>query len=286
MTLDEYIKSWAQEHGSEEKVSEETTFFNKWLAFGYKGGRLLARLGLSANQVSYLAIFTAFLSAAIITFTGWVLSPVTPPALVSPLLNWPHGFLPPMGFLPGTGYDLYSPELFLGALLLILAFALFLVSGFLDVLDGAVARLTRTQSSWGSFFEQMLDKYADAMVVIALIMTGFVDIFWGLVALLGFIMVDYARARHQADGVHEVKVTVGERPFRILFMATAAGMQVLSYLAIVFSVVIPIIPGFYVHQLTMEALRYFIFLLAIITNISVIQISLHTKKRLKKPNAS
>ncbi len=282
LTLQEYIDSWSREHRAEEKMTGETTFFEKWLAFGYKGGRILARLGLTPNHVSILAILTSLLSALIIIITGLILEPVTPSLLVPLQVTWPLGFLPPMGFLGGMGYDAFKPQIFLAALLLVLAFALLLLSGFLDVLDGAVARLTKSQSSWGSYYEQVLDKFADAMLVIALIMARIIDVFWGVLALLGFIMVDYARARHQADGLMPVKVTLGERPFRMLFLATAAGMQVMSYLAIVFNVVIPITPVFYVHQLTMEAIRYFTFLLVLLTHISVIQISRHAKKFMTK----
>jgi cellulose synthase/poly-beta-1,6-N-acetylglucosamine synthase-like glycosyltransferase/phosphatidylglycerophosphate synthase len=280
-TSEKYIESWAKEHHAEHTINEKNSFFYKWLSLGYKGGSFLSRHGLNANQVSYLAIFTSFLSAFFIILAGLVLAPVTPSLLVTPQFVLPDALMPPNGFLVGDGYDLFSTEILYGALLLILAFALWLLSGFLDALDGAVARLTYTQSNWGSYFEQVLDKYADAVVVIALIMARFIDLFWGLWALVGFMMVDYARARHQADGVAPVKVTPGERPFRIILLSTAAGGQVLAYLAITFNVVILISPGFYVHMLVMEAIRYFAFAIMIICHISVYLQSKHVKKMMK-----
>lgn len=285
LSYQEFLETWIREHGAQEAVDQagKEPFLFKWLGFAYKGGRLLARMGLSPNQVSYLAIFTSFLSAALILLAGWMLAPVAPALLVQPVFTWPEMFLPPMGFLPAVGYDAFKPQILTAALLLFSAFALFLLSGLLDQLDGAVARLTKTQSQWGSVFDQVLDKYADAAVVGALILAGFIDIFWGLITFFGFMMVDYARARHQADGLHQVRVTRGERPYRILFFSTAAGLQILSYLAIVFDVEIfvalPIFP-FFIHQLTLEALRYFNILLLIICHVSVIQMVSHAKKHL------
>jgi phosphatidylglycerophosphate synthase len=279
----EYIASWAKEHRAEHMLTEKTSFFYKWLALGYKGGNFLARRRLSPNQVSYLAIFTSFLSAIFIVLAGIVLAPVNPSLLVPTQMSWPDAYFPPSGFLPSGDYSSYTSEILIGSFILVIAFALFLLSGFLDVLDGAVARITYTQSYWGSYFEQVLDKYADAMVVIALIMARFIDVFWGLLTLLGFIMVDYARARHQADGVLPVKVTLGERPFRILLLSTGAGGQIIAYWGIVTNILVLIFPGFYLHQLAMEAIRFFAFAIMIICHISVIQISSHTKKLMKKP---
>ena len=275
MSFQEYREHWMRTHDVE--LKEKETFFDKWLALGYRCGCWLARTGLSANGVSILALVTALLSGIVILLAGAVLEPVTPQLLVTSGFGWPAAFLPPMGFLPALGYQ-PSFNMLLAGLLLILGFALFLLSGFLDVLDGAVARVTRTQSTWGSFFEQVMDKYADAFVVVALIVARFVDAFWGVLALLGFIMVDYARAEHRAEGVRMTKVTLGERPFRILLLSTAAGGQILSYLAVALNVVVPLGPAFYLHQLTLEALRYATFLLVFICHLSAIQISLHTRR--------
>ena len=287
LSYQEFLGAWIKEHGAQEAVDHagKEPFLFKWLSFAYKGARILARMGLSPNQVSYLAIFTSFLAATLIFLAGWTLAPVTPALLVQPVFTWPGMFFPPMGFLPPVGYDAFKSQILTATLFLFFAFALFLLSGLLDQLDGAVARLTKSQSQWGSVFDQVLDKYADAAVVGALILAGFVDIFWGLLTFFGFVMVDYARARHQADGLHQVKVTRGERPYRILLFSTAAGLQILSYLAIVFDVEffipLPVFP-FFVHQLTMEAIRYFNFLLMIICHISVIQMVSHAKKHLSK----
>lgn len=290
LSFQEFLGAWIKEHGAQEAVDQagKEPFLFKWLGLAYKGARVLARMGLSPNQVSYLAIITSFLSAFFILLAGWMLAPITPSLLVTAQLvesgaPWFAMFLPPMGFLPPVGYDAFKPQILIATLCLFFAFALFLLSGLLDQLDGAVARLTQSQSQWGSVFDQVLDKYADAAVVGALILARFIDVFWGLATFFAFVMVDYARARHQADGLHQVKVTRGERPYRILLFSTAAGLQILSYLAIVFDVeifiAIPIMP-FFIHQLTMEALRYFNFLLMIICTVSVIQMVAHAKKHL------
>lgn len=88
---------------------------------------------------------------------------------------------------------------------LLLAGWLFLFSGPFDVLDGALARTAGTDSRFGAFLDSFLDRYADAAILIGLV-------YWAsrhdqhslavvsALALLGSVMVSYARAR--AEGLN------------------------------------------------------------------------------------
>ena len=81
---------------------------------------------------------------------------------------------------------------------------LFFLSGPFDVLDGALARTADMDSRFGAFLDSFLDRYADASVLLGLI-------YWAgcqdqhalavisALALLGSLMVSYARAR--AEGL-------------------------------------------------------------------------------------
>ena len=83
---------------------------------------------------------------------------------------------------------------------------LFLLSGSFDALDGALARTAGMETRFGAFLDSFLDRYADASVLLALIYWFSLHDHHGLVvlsasALLGSVMVSYARARAEGLGV-------------------------------------------------------------------------------------
>ncbi len=133
--------------------------------------------------------------------------------------------------------------------LLIAAPLLLLVSGFCDALDGALARLYGQTTAFGVFLDSLLDRYADAIVFCGIILGGLCDPFWGLVALIGSLLVSYARARAEAEGVRMEAVGVAERAERLIILAIA------SFLSIAW----------------LEALSWGVIILAVITNLTVLQ---------------
>ncbi len=100
---------------------------------------------------------------------------------------------------------------------------LILAGGFLDALDGAVARFHGMESRFGAFLDSVLDRYADGALFIGL---GFymaadgsrVGVILCAVSLLGAFLVSYTRARAEGIGI---SCTAGlmERPERILLLA-------------------------------------------------------------------
>jgi CDP-diacylglycerol--glycerol-3-phosphate 3-phosphatidyltransferase len=99
---------------------------------------------------------------------------------------------------------------------------LLFLSGIFDMLDGALARVTKGQSDFGAFLDSLLDRYSEAVILLALIFvfttrgkTPIVLLVY-LVAI-GSILVSYARARAESLGV-EGKVGVAPRPERITIL--------------------------------------------------------------------
>lgn len=132
---------------------------------------------------------------------------------------------------------------------LILAPLLILTSGFLDALDGAMARLYGETTKFGGFFDSLLDRYADALILCGIILGGLTEVYWGLAALLGSLLVSYSRARAEAAGVKMESVGLAERAERLLLLALA------SLLAFIW----------------IDALNWGILVIAILTNLTVIQ---------------
>lgn len=76
----------------------------------------------------------------------------------------------------------------------------------LDAVDGALARLTQRVSKFGAFLDSSLDRYADGVIMLALIWRGSVtsnpwEIVLAAVALMGAFLVSYTRARAEGIGL-------------------------------------------------------------------------------------
>jgi len=144
----------------------------------------------------------------------------------------------------------------LNPLLLILAPLLMLTSGIFDALDGAIARIYGEDTSFGGFFDSLLDRYADAVILSGIILGGLTEVTWGIAALMGSLLVSYSRARAEAAGVKMESVGLAERAERIVLLALAS---FLSYIWI-------------------DALNWGILFLAIVTNLTVVQRVIYFRK--------
>jgi archaetidylinositol phosphate synthase len=249
MDFDLYKKDWQQSHMYQEQIDEEVrSGFNRWLKFNFTLGKSLARIGFTPNLASVLAFFLSTASA--------------------------YSFIRAASAIP--------VDYFLSDLYFALAVAFLLVSGLVDVLDGAIARLTYSSSAFGDFLDNVLDKYSDAIVLIAIIYGGLANPFIGLAALLGSMLVDYARARTMGLGLKRTKVTIGERPFRMLLISVAVAFQFVAQLSVALNVRIPIGGGAYLDQLFINSIQWGIVILAILTHFSTFQIAIHARKNLPK----
>lgn len=147
---------------------------------------------------------------------------------------------------------------------IIIATILFFASGFCDVLDGVIARIYQQTSIFGGFLDSLSDRYADAAVYAGLIVGGLCSPIWGLASLVGSVMVSYSRARAEAADIKMESIGIAERAERMLILGVAS-----------------IVAVFWI-----EALNLGIFLLAILSNFTVLQRVLHVYFALKKKSNS
>lgn len=94
-----------------------------------------------------------------------------------------------------------------------------LLSGFFDVVDGSVARLTRQISKKGAFLDSVFDKVSEVTIFGGIAYGQLADSFWCLVALGTSLLVSYTRARAESLGVKLTGVGIGERAERLLIIA-------------------------------------------------------------------
>lgn len=105
--------------------------------------------------------------------------------------------------------------------LLIFATIFILLSGFLDVVDGAIARYHNRSSQFGAFLDSTMDRFSDAIIYIGIIFGGYCDWFIGVLALHSAITVSYVRSRAESQGV-ECSVGIAERAVRMIILMVGA----------------------------------------------------------------
>ncbi|MFX1510426.1 MAG: archaetidylinositol phosphate synthase [Promethearchaeota archaeon] len=157
---------------------------------------------------------------------------------------------------------------------LALALLLLLLSGFVDALDGAVARATGKTSPFGGVLDSICDRYSDAIVLFGIILGGWVSTIWGIIAIIGSLLVSYARARAEAAGVTQLGIGLAERPERLIIIMVVTLLQYLTILGILFTP-----PLFYGID---NWIAYGIILVAILAHITVIQRTIAAYRALSK----
>jgi len=136
---------------------------------------------------------------------------------------------------------------------------LIILAGFFDILDGAVARNCGQASSFGSFLDSVLDRYSDLSLLIGLLIfysrrgSVLYQVLVGL-TIMGTALVPYTRARAEIL-IPKCNVGIMERPERILLIFFGAAI----------SSIMPVI----------------IWILAIFTNLTVIQRIYYTWRQVK-----
>lgn len=138
--------------------------------------------------------------------------------------------------------------------------SLIVLAGFFDILDGAVARNCRQASAFGSFLDSVLDRYSDLSLLVGLLIfyshQGVIlyQVLLGA-AIMGTALTPYARARAETL-IPKCNVGVMERPERILLVFLGAAVES----------IMPIV----------------LWILAIFTNVTVIQRVHHTWRQMKE----
>jgi CDP-diacylglycerol---glycerol-3-phosphate 3-phosphatidyltransferase len=95
-------------------------------------------------------------------------------------------------------------------------------AGFLDMLDGQVARRQNRVTAFGAFYDSTLDRYADMALYMGLLVYYSVSgrtpyVVLAAVATAGSVMVSYARARAESL-IPLCKVGFMERPERLVLL--------------------------------------------------------------------
>jgi len=135
---------------------------------------------------------------------------------------------------------------------------LFIASAFLDLVDGAVARVTGTVSKFGAYLDTIVDRYVEAIIIFGLLFASLPEFVipiyaWVLLYLFGGMMTTYAKAAAKEKEIitegKELKGGLLERAERLIIL----------FIGILLAAFNPLF------------LTYVVALLAVLTNLSALQ---------------
>ncbi len=95
--------------------------------------------------------------------------------------------------------------------------------GFLDGVDGAVAKGAGTASQAGSLTDSVIDKVSEVIILTAIALTFsngtvlYLSVpLWVLLCLCGWLLTSYTRSRAESLGVTDLDIGIGARSERLL----------------------------------------------------------------------
>lgn len=144
-----------------------------------------------------------------------------------------------------------------------------IISSIMDMVDGYMARTANMCSTFGAFYDSVLDRYCELLTLSGLayflLRTGYeIGAVLTLCSLIGSIMVSYVRARAEGLGL-ECKVGLMQRPERVVL--TILGM---------------ILTGFLQNVVPFDSILFVIVtqgIIAVLANYTAFHRILHVKKQ-------
>ncbi|MDY6930868.1 MAG: archaetidylinositol phosphate synthase [Halobacteriota archaeon] len=131
--------------------------------------------------------------------------------------------------------------------LLLVAVSLVILSGFLDAVDGALARYTGKAGPKGDFLDHVIDRYADVFLICGVFFGGYGSWEVGVVAITGILICSYLGTQAQAVNIGRYYGGIMGRADRLVLLVLFTmmnyaapqeiyGMQLLGWLIVVFAI--------------------------------------------------
>ena len=116
---------------------------------------------------------------------------------------------------------------------LIIGGILLLVSGFFDMVDGQVARVTGKTSKKGEYLDSMFDKISEVAIFLGILVGGYAEPYVVLLAITLSLLVSYARAKSDLINIKLQGIGIGERAERLLVIAIVGIIGFMDYAVII-----------------------------------------------------
>ena len=116
---------------------------------------------------------------------------------------------------------------------LIIGGILLLVSGFFDMVDGQVARVTGKTSKKGEYLDSMFDKISEVAIFLGILVGGYAEPYVVLLAITLSLLVSYARAKSDLINIKLQGIGIGERAERLLVIAIIGIVGFMDYAVVI-----------------------------------------------------
>lgn len=84
---------------------------------------------------------------------------------------------------------------------LLLGWSMVLLNSVLDLLDGKVANMTGQATAKGDFLDHAVDRFSDVLFLGGIALSPWVDVRWGMAALVFTLLTSYLGTQAQAVGI-------------------------------------------------------------------------------------
>ena len=116
---------------------------------------------------------------------------------------------------------------------LIIGGILLLISGFFDMVDGQVARVTGKTSKKGEYLDSMFDKISEVAIFLGILVGGYAEPYLVLLAITLSLLVSYARAKSDLINIKLQGIGIGERAERLLVIAIIGIIGFMDYAVVI-----------------------------------------------------
>ena len=141
----------------------------------------------------------------------------------------------------------YSRNLVLGAFFIVL-------TGIVDMFDGAVARATGKTTRFGAVMDHVLDRYAEYLIIMGIVLGNYVDWTLGVFALVGMILASFTRAKAESiGGLTSCTVGIAERQEKLVILIVGSLFSIYYINALSYAVVLV---GILSHLTVIQRLEY------------------------------
>jgi len=127
---------------------------------------------------------------------------------------------------------------------------LVVLTGIIDMFDGAIARAIGRVTRFGATFDHVVDRYAEFFIVLGIAYAGFTPWSYGFFTLFGMLMASFTRAKAESVGrLESCTIGIAERQEKLLLLIGG-------------SLLLPFFPG---------ALDYAVIIVGVLSHITVAQ---------------
>ena len=116
---------------------------------------------------------------------------------------------------------------------LIIGGVVLLVSGFFDIVDGQVARVSQKITKSGGFLDSVFDKIAEVAIFLGILVGGFAEPYLVFLAITFSLLVSYTRSKAESLGIKLQGIGIGERAERLLVIAIIGIIGFMEYAVII-----------------------------------------------------